>query len=119
MDFNLSDAHLAWKSKASSLGRDLPAAATSTDVIAAAARLGLIDPNDCDTLRQGYALMRDLFQWQRLSIAGSFDPDAAGPGLKRRMASVVGLPDFKVLVRDLTDTRKRVRAVYERFMAGP
>ncbi len=71
-----------------------------------------------DVLRQGYALMRDLFQWQRLSIAGGFDPETAGPGLKRRMAAVVGLPDFKVLVRDLTDTRKRVRAVYERWMSA-
>src|SRR6187200_3331620 len=44
MDFSLSDVQLAWKSKASSLGRDLSRTAVSTDVIAAAARLGLIDP---------------------------------------------------------------------------
>ncbi len=45
MNFNLSDVQLAWKSKAASLGRELPATAASADVIAAAFRAGLIDPN--------------------------------------------------------------------------
>lgn len=44
MDFNLSDVQLSWKAKAASLGRDLSATATSADVIAGAARAGLIDP---------------------------------------------------------------------------
>jgi len=44
MDFSLSDVQLAWKSKAQSLGRDLPSTAASADVIAAASRVGLIDP---------------------------------------------------------------------------
>jgi acyl-CoA dehydrogenase len=44
MNFALSDVQLAWKSKAASLGHDLPASAASADVIAGAARVGLIDP---------------------------------------------------------------------------
>ena len=44
MDFNLSDVQLSWKSKAAALGRDLPPAATAADVVAGAARVGLIDP---------------------------------------------------------------------------
>jgi len=44
MDFSLSDLQLAWKSKATSLGHDLPSAAAAADVIAGAARAGLIDP---------------------------------------------------------------------------
>jgi len=44
MDFNLSDVQLSWKARAAALGRDLPPSATSADVIAAAARAGLIDP---------------------------------------------------------------------------
>ncbi|MCP8937722.1 bifunctional [glutamine synthetase] adenylyltransferase/[glutamine synthetase]-adenylyl-L-tyrosine phosphorylase [Alsobacter sp. SYSU M60028] len=94
-------------------------AATATgEVLSRAVRLGLIDANDGETLRQGYALMRDLFQWQRLSVSGGFDPNEAASGLKRRMATVVGLPDFKVLARDLADTRAQVREVYQRFMKG-
>ena len=44
MEFNLSDVQQSWKSKAASLGRDLPAAARASDVIMGAARVGLIDP---------------------------------------------------------------------------
>jgi alkylation response protein AidB-like acyl-CoA dehydrogenase len=44
MDFNLSDVQLAWKSKATALGRDLPPTAVAADVVAGAARAGLIDP---------------------------------------------------------------------------
>src|SRR3954465_4223256 len=44
MDFTLSDIHLAWQAKAVSLGHDLPATAAAADVIAGAARVGLIDP---------------------------------------------------------------------------
>jgi len=45
MDFNLSDVQQAWKAKAASLGRDLPATAAAADVVAGAARVGLIDPS--------------------------------------------------------------------------
>ena len=44
MDFNLSDVQQSWKSKAVSLGRDLPEAAPAADLMMAAARVGLIDP---------------------------------------------------------------------------
>jgi alkylation response protein AidB-like acyl-CoA dehydrogenase len=44
MDFNLSDVQLAWKTKATDLGRDLPPTAAAADVVAGAARVGLIDP---------------------------------------------------------------------------
>src|SRR3954464_15467078 len=44
MDFNLAVVQLSWKSKAAALGRDLPQSATAADVIAGAARAGLIDP---------------------------------------------------------------------------
>ncbi|MHB2167814.1 bifunctional [glutamine synthetase] adenylyltransferase/[glutamine synthetase]-adenylyl-L-tyrosine phosphorylase [Alsobacter sp. R-9] len=98
-------------------GRHPEVAARNTgDILAAAAEAGLLEPNDAALLRRAYALMRDLMQWQRLAVAGRFDPAALGPGLRRRMASVVGLPDFKVLERDLRDTRHAVRATFERLM---
>jgi [glutamine synthetase] adenylyltransferase / [glutamine synthetase]-adenylyl-L-tyrosine phosphorylase len=79
---------------------------------------GLLDGERSDQLRAAYALMRDLFQWQRLTVSGSFEPAKAGTGLKRRMAAAVGLPDFRVLERHLADTRKTVRAVFEAVMKG-
>jgi alkylation response protein AidB-like acyl-CoA dehydrogenase len=44
MDFSLSDVQQSWKARARSLGRELPANAMAGDVIAGAARAGLIDP---------------------------------------------------------------------------
>ena len=79
---------------------------------------GLLPADATETLRAAYALMRDLFQWQRLTVSGRFDPDEARPGLKRRMAAAVGLPDFRVLERHLADTRSAVRAVFEQVMGG-
>ncbi len=88
------------------------------DILAAAAEAALLDANDIAQLRRAYDLMRDIMQWQRLAVAGSFDPGSLSNGLRRRMAAVVGLPDFKVLERDLKDTRLAVRAVFERVMGG-
>lgn len=44
MEFNFSDVQQSWKSKAASLGHDLPESAPAGDVIMGAARVGLIDP---------------------------------------------------------------------------
>ena len=45
MDFNLTDVQQSWRSRAASLGRDLPESAPATDVIMGAGRVGLIDPS--------------------------------------------------------------------------
>jgi alkylation response protein AidB-like acyl-CoA dehydrogenase len=44
VDFNLSDVQQSWREKAEALGRELPCDASAEDVVAAAARRGLIDP---------------------------------------------------------------------------
>ena len=99
-------------------GRSHPALlVTATPrVLDAAASAGLLRAGDADLLRRAYGLMRDLLQWQRLTVAGPFDPKTASPGLKRRMAAAVGLPDFKILERDLAETRATVRAVFLRLL---
>ena len=87
------------------------------DVLSAAGSAGVLPIEDAEFLSAAYARQRDLFQWMRLSVPGSFDPKTAGQGLRRRAAAVLGLPDFKVLERDLKDTRHQVRTVFERMMA--
>jgi len=44
VDFNLTDVQHSWREKAIALGTDLPRDATASDVIIAAARVGLLDP---------------------------------------------------------------------------
>ncbi len=85
-------------------------------ILDAATAEGLIEPNDGEVLRGAYALMRDVFQWQRLTMSGDFDPKNAGAALKRRLAAAAGLPDFKVLESHLTETRGRVRAIFEKML---
>ena len=44
MDFNLSPSQLEWQRKAQSFARELPATAEASEIVAAAARAGLVDP---------------------------------------------------------------------------
>jgi glutamate-ammonia-ligase adenylyltransferase len=85
-------------------------------ILDAAAAEGLLDANDAELLRTAYAVMRDVFQWQRLTLSDDFDPKTAGAALKRRLAAAAGLPDFKVLESHLTETRAKVRAIFDRVM---
>ncbi len=84
----------------------------------AAARDGLMEEADAVFLTEAHRLFGDLLQWQRLTIEGHFNPKTVTPAIFRRLAAVAGLPNEKVLLAHLNDMRKRVRAVYEKVMAG-
>jgi glutamate-ammonia-ligase adenylyltransferase len=86
-------------------------------VLERAAGHGLLPDGDGDLLRRAFALMRDVFHWQRMTVAGRFDPEGLGPGLRRRLAAVVGMPDFGMLDRELRGLRPQVREAFDRFMA--
>ena len=67
----------------------------------------------------GLCAMRDLFQWQRLSIAGSFDPDAAGPGLQAPHGLRGRPARLQGARRDLTDhAGEGERSACERWMSA-
>jgi [glutamine synthetase] adenylyltransferase / [glutamine synthetase]-adenylyl-L-tyrosine phosphorylase len=85
-------------------------------VLTAARDSGILPVQDADLLITAHRKLSDLFQWQRLCLPGRFDPTSASPGLRRRAAAVLGLPDLKVLERDLSDTQSAVREVFERLM---
>jgi len=89
-------------------------AVTSTpEIIARARRAQLIDANDGEMIESAYALMRDVFQWQRLTFGADFKPDQTGLALRTRLAQAAGLPDFKVLASHLKETRAAVRAIFD------
>ena len=86
---------------------------TSTaDIIARARKCGLIGENEGETLESAYNLMRDVFQWQRLTFGAEFHPDQIGAALKTRLAQAAGLPDFRVLASHLKDMRASVRSLF-------
>ena len=92
-------------------------AVTSTaEIIARARKTKLLGANEAETLEAAYALMRDVFQWQRLTFGADFHPDQIGVALKTRLAQAAGLPDFKILASHLKEMRASVRIVFDQFM---
>lgn len=85
-------------------------------VIGKAARLGLICAGDAELLSRAGRLYAQVTQMQRLAVNGRFDPDAAAPGVLRRIALAANVPDFKHLARTLMETRLETRALFERVL---
>ena len=89
-------------------------AQASRGVLAEAGRLGLVPEAAAQRLVEAHALFTAVFQWQRLAIAGPFDAVSVPPAILQRLAAVAGLPDAKVLLDHLNETRAEVRKVFSR-----
>lgn len=63
-------------------------------------------------VREHYALMRDVQQWQRLTVRGEFDASTAGPAVLKRIASAVGSPDYRILQAQLSEVHRDVRRLF-------
>ena len=87
-------------------------------ILQQAVKLKILNETEGDTLKTAYAMMRDLFQWQRLTLTEAFDPKTASATFKKRLATLAGLPDFKVLASHLSETMGEVRAIFERVLSG-
>ncbi len=83
-------------------------------ILSAARDEGLMEQDDVASLLDGYNLMRDLMQWQRTMVSGEFDPKAADRNFLKRLASLAGLPDFKLLDSHLKDVQAKIRAIFNR-----
>jgi glutamate-ammonia-ligase adenylyltransferase len=88
----------------------------SESVFAEARKAGLLGRNDAETLIEAHRLLNAIFQWQRLTIEGKFDPATVPPVILKRLASVAGLPDEKVLLEQLNETRGKVAEVFGRVL---
>ena len=86
--------------------------------LVAARDLGLVGWAEGDALVAAATLFTDLTQVMRLCHEGRFDPETAGDGLKRRLYTAVGLPDFATLDRHLTETRGAVSEVFEMVLGA-
>ena len=87
-------------------------------VVEEAARAGLIVPEQAEILVDAHRLYTDATQFMRLSASGPFDPAKAAAGVKRRIATALGFPDFEAFAAALGETRKRARAVFEAIVGG-
>ena len=91
--------------------------AEARDIFEAAMKAGLIEANDADQLIMAHAMMRDLFQWVRLTLEDGNAVTSASKGLKHQLAVTAGLPDFNVLSSHLRETQKIVRHLFNQMMA--
>ncbi|PVE25569.1 bifunctional glutamine-synthetase adenylyltransferase/deadenyltransferase [Microvirga sp. KLBC 81] len=81
-----------------------------------ACKAGLLSEDDARALVEAHRQFSLIFQWQRLTIEGSFDPAKTPPAILKRLATVAGLPDANVLLTHMNEMRQQVRAVFERIL---
>jgi glutamate-ammonia-ligase adenylyltransferase len=93
---------------------------TATAAVLRHARDGaLLEVAAADALIDAHKVLSDVTQLLRLCVEGRFDPGTAPIGVKRRIATALGLPDFNALAGDLEARRAEVRACCERILAAP
>ena len=88
----------------------------TSEILVAAREEQLIEKSDAALLLNGYGLMRDLMQWQRAMVSGEFDPMTADGSFLKRLATITGLPDFKILDSQLKQIQASVRVVFEKLV---
>ena len=101
------------------LNTSVASSLSTTTVFRTARDEGLLSPSDGDALVIASSLFTDITQALRLAVEDRLDPALAGEGLKRRLATITGLPDFMTLERHLFDTCATVRAIFERILPLP
>ncbi len=95
---------------------DLIASETTT-ILLNAKRLGLMPAKDINPLIEAYSLMRDMMQWLRAMVSGDFSPSKADRALLKRLATLTGLPDFKMLELHFAELRVKVGEVVKKRLA--
>jgi glutamate-ammonia-ligase adenylyltransferase len=100
-------------------GAEFPALrVTSTrDILAVARREKILEAETAERLSGALALYSNVMQWLRLALDVGADPRSAAEGVKRRIASASGLPDFALLERELALTRKEIRRIFMQLLA--
>jgi glutamate-ammonia-ligase adenylyltransferase len=84
----------------------------TAEILSAAEAAGWIDPDSAESLQKTLGLYANVTQWLRLALEQGADPRQAAEGVKRRIASATGLPDFAFLERELAASRKETRKIF-------
>jgi glutamate-ammonia-ligase adenylyltransferase len=82
-------------------------------VLAAAEQAGILSAEHAARLRAAHHLYATVTQMVRLSIEGDFDPKQVAAGVLRRIAAAAQSPDFPRLARQIEETRRDVRAIFD------
>jgi glutamate-ammonia-ligase adenylyltransferase len=88
----------------------------SEETFVEACKAALIDEEDARSLVEAHRLLHAVFQWQRLTIEGRFDPASVSPAILKRLAANAGLPNQTVLLHQLKETESQVAGLYDRLL---
>jgi glutamate-ammonia-ligase adenylyltransferase len=88
----------------------------AAEILRAAAREGVLDPELGKQLVSTHGLYMILMQMFRLATEGSFDPTTMAAGVLRRIAAAADLPDFRFLESNLAEMRAEVRGIFEKLL---
>ncbi len=61
--------------------------------------------------------MTNVTQMLRLTLDAGADPRAASKAVQRRLANAAELPSMSALESDLNETRRKVRAIFNRLLS--
>ncbi|WP_246725029.1 bifunctional [glutamine synthetase] adenylyltransferase/[glutamine synthetase]-adenylyl-L-tyrosine phosphorylase [Beijerinckia sp. L45] len=87
-------------------------------ILEEAGRLGRIDAASAATLIEAHRLYTRTTQIMRLALDDDQRPDAAGDGVKRRLAAAANLPDFARLTDELRVRRQAVSEIFAAVFSG-
>jgi len=88
----------------------------TAEILRAATREGVFDPELGEHLISTHRLYTILMQMFRLATEGSFDPTTMAAGVLRRIAAAADLPDFRFLESNLAEMRAEVRGIFEKVL---
>ncbi len=91
-------------------------AISTAEVIDQAAGFGFLAFGTARDLLQAHGLYTNVTQILGVTLAADTSPPAASQAVKRRLAGAADLPDFAHLVRELDETRAKVRRIFTRLL---
>ena len=92
--------------------------ANTADALSHAVRLGHLEADAGAALAAAWHFHSSFTQLLRVCLDEAFDPDTQTPAFKGRIAQAMGLPDFRVLTRQVSETQKTVRNLFNRIVAA-
>ncbi|MGL4322453.1 MAG: bifunctional [glutamine synthetase] adenylyltransferase/[glutamine synthetase]-adenylyl-L-tyrosine phosphorylase [Beijerinckiaceae bacterium] len=90
----------------------------TASVLHNARKNGLVSADDADYLCESYAFMRDVQQWQRLTVRGDFNSETAGDAVLRRISAALGVPDYRILQSHLREIHPRIRRIFNELLTA-
>ena len=92
-------------------------AGTTQAILREAGALGRLTSDDSESLIAAHQLYTAVLQIMRLALSDGQSPERAGEGVKQRLATAVGVPDFARLADQIERASQAVREIFEAVLS--